>query len=110
MMRQQALTLVQVVAIWKHEGKGYKVPHLNSNYHRDLIEKPWRTGAIPGRFCCCSVRLHVCCNVTPTASTDSGLEAQKLTADSIDSLDHLFRAEAAECRAAGRPQLHSHGG
>ncbi len=33
----------KVVAIWHHEGH-YKVPMVNSNYHRNHIERPWRTG------------------------------------------------------------------
>lgn len=37
----------QVTNIWYQKGKKYVVPRLNSNYHRDLIEKPLRTGLKP---------------------------------------------------------------
>jgi hypothetical protein len=37
----------KVVAIWHHEGSEYQVPRVNSNFHRGVIEQPWRTGPKP---------------------------------------------------------------
>lgn len=56
----------KVVAIWAHEGSDYKVPPVNSNYHRALIERPLRASPKPlnivqvrsGSLCC---KLWSCC-------------------------------------------------
>lgn len=37
----------KVTNIWHQKGKTFVVPRLNANYHRDLIEKPLRTGLKP---------------------------------------------------------------
>lgn len=43
----QDMNTRKVVAIWHHEGTQYQVPRVNSNFHRELIERPWRTGLKP---------------------------------------------------------------
>lgn len=43
----QDMNTRKVVAIWHHEGSEYKVPPVNSNYHRDLIERPLRQSPKP---------------------------------------------------------------
>jgi hypothetical protein len=40
----QDMNTRKVVAIWHHEGSEYQVPRVNSNFHRGVIEQPWRTG------------------------------------------------------------------
>lgn len=47
LVHAQDMNRGKVVAIWHHEGKGYQVPRMNSNYHRQYIERPWRTGLRP---------------------------------------------------------------
>lgn len=43
----QDMNTRKVVAIWHHEGSEYQVPRVNSNFHRGVIEQPWRTGPKP---------------------------------------------------------------